>query len=113
MKETRNLVLGFCVLAAGFAAVLVTALSSVPDELPDVALGSVAVLHFLRAAAVFLIILLSLAVLDRAIVSGQLPSEFSGQGLGYAEQARDEAAAGLEAVIAKLKQLDDRVKAIE
>jgi len=109
----RKLVLGACVLAAGFAAILVTAESPVPAELPDVALGSVAVLHFLRAAAVFVIILLALAVLERAVVSGQLPSEFSGQGLGYAEQARDEAATGLEAVIAKLKELDERVRTIE
>jgi hypothetical protein len=111
--DIRNVVLGVCVLAAGTAGVVVTAESRVPSELPDVALGSVAVLHFLRAAAVFVIILLSLAVLDRAIVSGQLPSEFSGQGLGYAEQARDEAATGLEAVIAKVKELDDRVRNIE
>src|SRR5215208_3851473 len=105
--DRKRVAIGLTVLAGIVLSVCVTAFSGVPDPLPDIALGSKALLHFARSAAVFAVFMLALVVVYHGF-RGRLPSEISGQGLVYAE-VRNEAADGIELVAEAVAALRERV----
>jgi ABC-type transport system involved in cytochrome bd biosynthesis fused ATPase/permease subunit len=86
------------------AAVAVTLAEGVPRRLPAVALGSVVLLHALRAGALVAIGIAVATVLLRAS-TGRLPTQLSTTGIGY-----DETTSALDAL---QQQVDDQQAVLE
>jgi hypothetical protein len=80
MKGNRA---GVAAAGGALAAAVVTCVTSLPAPLPAIALGSDVLLHVERGLATLGGYLVLLVVLSRAW-NGQLPTEFSTQGLKYA-----------------------------
>jgi hypothetical protein len=75
-------------------ATLATILEGAPTRLPGLALGSVALLHALRIAALFAIGVVIATVLVRAS-AGSLPTQLSTTGLSYEAEETSETLAAL------------------
>ncbi|CAN5547442.1 hypothetical protein BH20ACT18_BH20ACT18_01290 [soil metagenome] len=91
------------------AAVLVTLLEGTPDRLPSVALGSTAMLHALRAGALFALGVTVATVLARA-AAGHLPTQLSTTGIGYYAEETSKTTATLADL---QEQIDDHQAALD
>jgi hypothetical protein len=77
-------------LLVAAAAGVITLVEGTPDRLPGVALGSSALLHVIRAGALFAIVVAVASVL-REGARGRLPTQLTTSGLAYESEAAAEA----------------------
>ena len=89
-------------------AVLLTACSDVPDDLPGIALGSTALFYFERGIAAMAVAAVGTMLLVRGL-KRETPSEASPTGIGYPDKVKEAVATS----DAALKGLTERVDKIE
>lgn len=117
MRLIRERALFAATAAVLVASTLASLVGGTPAELPGIAMGSVAVLHVERAAALFAVGLFVVVVLARAWV-GELPTEVSGRGVQYTpstttEAIRDTVAEALDDLTAAQVELQERLESLE
>lgn len=102
IKEQRFVVVGVLILFV-VVSVIGSLVTSTPDPLPGIALGSIPLLHVLRSLIFFAAGLAVMVVIRRAW-EGQLPSELSTSGLKYGVG---------EAVLENSETLDRAIRRID
>jgi hypothetical protein len=78
---------GIVVTGAAIVAVTATTLAGAPARLPDIALDSTLLFHVERAVALLAGFLVVVVTITRAW-AGELPAEFSAQGVRYGDVGR-------------------------
>lgn len=105
-KPTKKVV-PFAALGAFAAAVLISAISNVPQLLPGIALGSEPLFYIERGVAAFGILVIATSFLARGL-RGELPSQVSTTGVTYPERL-ERAVGSSDAAITMLASRVDKL----
>lgn len=97
----------FAALAAFVVAVLISAISDVPQPLPGIALGSEPLFYIERGVAAFGILVIATSFLARGL-RGELPSQVSTTGVTYPERL-ERAVGSSDAAITMLASRVDKL----
>jgi len=97
------------VAVAAALAVWVALSADMPKQVPDYALGSAWILRGERALGALALLVVSITILWRGLVSGQLPLEVSREGLKY-EAATQLVKTGTEAVTEEVNEAIDELR---